>query len=91
MAKGLQITVEVDGNDDPSARILAMQQIARRYCQNAKLDPAEAVMMLLGAAVVIQQTYSKSPGQTPEELGMALTHAIAAVEGIKGLREALAN
>lgn len=87
MAKGLQITVEVDGGADPTQRVLAMEEIARTYSKNAGLDPAEAVMMLLGAAARIHIAYAKNPARAPEGLAVALTHAITAVSSIKGLRD----
>lgn len=87
MPKCLQVTVEVDGSSDPTQRVLAMEEIARRYCKEAELDPAEAVMMLLGAAARIHIAYAKNPGRAPEGLAVALTHAITAVSSIKGLRD----
>lgn len=87
MTKALQVTVEIDGGDDPTQRVLAMEAIARRYAKDAKLDPAEAVMMLLGAAARIHIAYAKVPSRAPEGLAMALTHAITAVSSIKGLRD----
>lgn len=84
---GLQITVEVDGGEDPTERVLAMEQIARRYCEDAGLDPAEAIMMLLSAAARIHIARAKNPGRAPEALAHALTHAITAVSSIKGLRD----
>lgn len=84
-------TQVIGKSDDPRKRILALEAAARAICEAHGLDPAEAVMMLLTAAVHMQRTYSRrdvSISQSAETLAGCLGHAIVAADDFFNLREA---
>lgn len=77
--------------DDPRKRILALEAAARAICEAQGLDPAEAVMMLLTAAVHMQRTYSRSEitiAQSANTLAGCLGYAIVAADDFFQLRAA---
>ena len=85
----LEFIVDIEGNSnpDPTTRVLAMEHIAEELSKKMKFDRADAVMMLLAAAVRIHRTAAKDINQTPEVLGAALACAIRSVLTIDGLRK----
>ncbi len=57
----VKLNIEIEVGLHPKDRVLATEYFVKALCKAAKLDPAEAVMMLMTAAVHISLAYSKEP------------------------------
>ena len=73
--------VEIKGKvpKDPQTRVLAIEATAKAICQEAGTDPADAIMMLMTAAVHLFRVYSdKTTGDDMLALAKVLGAAIVA-------------
>lgn len=83
----MQVTITGEIHDDPRSRVLAFEAAARAICERTGHDPAEAVMMLLTAAVHMHGTYSKKPvNEVATSIAHALGHALVAADDMFKLR-----
>jgi uroporphyrinogen-III decarboxylase len=87
MPKRMGIEVTIEGNEDPTIRVLAMEQMAIEYCKSADLDQSEAIMMLLCAATKIYRKYARNPDAVVDGMSDALGSAIRTVTQIPELSE----
>lgn len=73
----MEVTIKGSGDidmKDPRTRVLAIEAATRSICEHAGTDPADAVMMLLTAAVHISRQMQK-PGSNIE---VTVAHALGA-------------
>lgn len=79
MRKRITITADIDGGDDPTLRLLALEAVTREICIAVGCDKAEGIMMLLTAAARIWLAGAKDPTRAPEALAAALSGALLSV------------
>lgn len=83
----MEIIINGKISADPKDRVLAIEGVTRAICEQTGQDPAEGVMMLLTAAVHLNQTYSRVPiSQAATVLAECLGHAIVAADDFFKLR-----
>lgn len=85
----MEVSIKDAGDlHDPKVRILAVEAAAKAICEQSGQDPADAVMMLLTAAVHIATKHSDKPVRDVSmAVGNSLGHAIVAADDFFKLRK----
>lgn len=66
----MSASIEWDIPEDPRGRILAIEELIRSMCEQYGWDPAEAIMMLLTAAMHIASVHGGRPARGMLEAGL---------------------